>query len=749
MRQWSLWVILVFSILRTATAQVLMEVPLLLELPGKEQLIRAWYDGEEFLVEGNELFPALGFTVQRTETGLDALDTLHRYAFVCSPPSGPSCKVLMNDVLDQLGSALHFDENRLHLTASSVATTFDVRSLRTRQRSWAEVPGPHLFGRTRRVWGGMMVNWQLRRDAFGIHPSLRLTGSVLHGSIEADLDRSHSWVYRYDWPERTWLTQIEIGRDANRFAGISITNVPLARQRLHRVRNLRGQSAPHALIQAVISGEVVDQVQADAEGYYELSAPTWYGTTKLEVRTQPLGGQYIQSDHHYLFTPTSLVPPGKVFYQLRASKQHSALDLQYGMHPRLTLQGALALHSRHPEASVGFTLSPITFLALGAEIQIPSAHWLATLQLWRSGVQITAHLDGWQRQFQDLYVTASASKGPVSVLLRGTRSSFLTSFTEWGQRLSLQPEVWLHAHSGLLMQASWDVDQLRNVKRETHHRWRFAAGWAFPRLRIMGFATQDHIQKAYGVEGVLTFRSPSLAFRVGWDADHQMAVGGLSLQISSPFGSLFARVRRDAHGISHSQQIQGSVHLWDAVRLAPYGHQQSATELRIFEDTNGNGLQDPTEPILSHIDAELYQGGWTRLRTGALYAAYLEPYQRYQVRILEASIRDPALHPATGLEFSFTADPGRSKIIHVPMQRLIPVTGEITGLDRTPLRLRVRLNQTKATDVYRDGGFTLHLRSGHYTLTVVDILDQEPLAEKMIEVGTDPLHVVVDLKKGQ
>ena len=747
MRQWVLWAILALSILRTAAGQVLMEVPLLLELPGNEQLIRAWYDGEEFLVDGSELFSALGFTVQRTEAGLEALDALHRYAFVCSSPPSPSCKILVNDVLDQLGSALHFDQNRLHLTASSVATAFDVNSLRTRQRSWAEVPGPHLFGRTRSFWGGMMVNWLLRRDAFGIHPSLRLTGSVLHGSVEADLNHSHSWVYRYDWPERTWLTQIEMGRDANGFAGISITNMPLARQRLHRVQNLRGQSAPHALIQAIVSGEVVDQVQADADGYYELRAPAWYGTTKLEVRTQPLGGQRMQSNHHYLFTPTSLVPPGKVFYRLRASEKYSALDLQYGVHQRLTLQNALVLRGKHPEASVGFTLSPFTFLAADTKMQIPSAHWLATLQLWRSGIQVAVHLDGWKRQFQNLDVTASASKGPVSVSLRGTRSAFFTSFTDWDHRLSLHPEVWLHAHSGLLMQASWNVDWLSHVEQESHHRWRVAAGWAFPRLRITGFATQDYIQKAYGVEGILTLGGPSLAFRVGWDADHQTAIGSLSFQISSPFGSLFAQGRRDAYGISHSQQIQGSVHLWDTVRLAPYGHQQSATELRIFEDINGNGLQDLTEPILSHIDAELYQGGWTRLQTGALYAAYLEPYQHYQVRILEASIRDPALHPATGLEFSFTADPGRSKIIHVPMQRLTPVMGEITGLDRTPLRLKIFLNQTEASDVYRDGGFALHLRPGHYTLTVVDILDHEPLAEKMIEVGIDPLHVVINLEK--
>ncbi len=743
MRPWIFWGILALSSLHTSTAQVLMEVPLLLELPGKEQLIRAWHDGQEFLVAGNELFSALGFAVQHKEMGLEALDTKHHYAFICSSASDLSCKIPMNDVLDRLGSSLHFDQTRLHLTASSVATAFDVRSLRTRQRSWVEVPGPHLFGRTRSAWGGMIVNWQLRRDAFGVHPYFRVTGSVLHGSVEADFDHRYSWVYRYDWSERTWLTQIEIGHDANGFAGISATNISLARQRLHRMQNLRGKSVPHALIQAIISGEIVDQVQADAEGFYELNAPAWYGTTKLEVHTQPLGEKMIQSNHYYLFTPTSLVPPGKLFYRLHIREKHSSLHLQYGMRPKLTLQGAWKLHGRYPEASAGFTWSPITFLVADASVQIPSVHWQNTLQLWHSGVQVSVHLDGQHRHIQNLYVDASANMGPISLLLRGTRSSVLAASTEWKHRLSLHPEIWVHTLRGLLVQTRWDADWLRNV--DTHHRWHFSAGWAFPSLRVMGFARQDDLHKAYGIEGSLIFGRPALAFRMGWDADHQTMIGSLSLQISSSFGSLFTRGCRNVHGISHSQQIQGSVHLWDTVRFAPYGHQQSAVELRIFEDINRNGLQDLAEPLLPHIDAQLYQGGWSRLRTGALYAAYLEPYRRYQVRILEASIRDPDLHPVTGFTFSFTADPGRRKLIHVPMQRRIPVSGVIIGLDRTSLRLKILVNGTEETEIYRDGRFALHLRPGQYTLTVMDVLDQESLAQETIEVGTAPLHVVMDL----
>ena len=169
--------------------------------------------------------------------------------------------------------------------------------------------------------------------------------------------------------------------------------------------------------------------------------------------------------------------------------------------------------------------------------------------------------------------------------------------------------------------------------------------------------------------------------------------------------------------------------MWPGLALTPSGHQESAAELRIFEDLNGNGNQDANERILPHIDAQLYQSGWTRLKTGALYSAHLEPYQRYQVRILEASVRDPLLHPATGWTFSFTADPGRRKVIQVPMQQLVRVVGQVTALDRAPLRLKVLLNSEEHAEVYRDGGFALQVRPGRYTLTIIDVLDQEIIAE--------------------
>ena len=746
MRKRGLTTVLLMFALRVATAQVLMEVPLLLEVPGKEQMVRAWYDGEIFLVDGRELFYALGFTVQFQGAQLKALDARRQHVFACaSLPQGNTCKIALSDLLSGFGNALHFDRNRLELRASSVARTFDVRALRERQNSWIEAPGPHLFDRTRTLWGGLMVSWQVRHDAFGVRPYIQLTGSVLHGTVGATIGDDYTWVYRYDRPRSKWLTQVEAGRYTNGSTGLSITNVPLARQHLQSVRTIQGRTAPHALIQAVISGEVVDQVQADAEGRYELQTPVWYGTIKLEVRTQPLGGVRATSELHYQFTPTSLVPPNKVYYSAHVKEDAYAINLQYGLHERLTLRGALSQVQGHTEAVPGITFSPIVSLALSTQLHLPSMRWLTMLRMWRSGLRLNTYMDAQGGEFFNANITASASKGPFSLLLRGGRSVLVGRY----RSLILYPEIWLHHRTGLLMQANWGFDRLQGplVQAITSHSWRFAAGWSFARLRLVAYAERNYTQQAYGAEGLLTLRHKSLAFGAGWDVNHHLPVASLSIQITSSFGSLFAHGRRDAHGFTHSQQAQGSVHLWPGVALTPSGHQESAAELRIFEDVNANGKQDSGERILPHIDAQLYQSGWTRLKTGALYSAHLEPYQRYQVRILEASIRDPSLHPATGWDFSFTADPGRRKVIHVPMQQLVHVTGQITALDRAPLRLKVLLNNEERTEVYRDGGFALQVRPGRYTLTIIDVMDQDVLAEKSVEIGTEPIRVTIDLEE--
>ncbi len=745
-QKWSLVVLVMFLNMQTTVAQVLMEVPLLMELPGKKSLVRAWYDGESFYIDGQDLFENLKFSVQISGSKLIALDAHHRYEFDCGGvQANDGCKLPLHEVLDQLEPMLYFDETRLHLRASSAATMFENRSIRNHSPSWAEVPGPHLFGRNRKMWGGMMASWQVRRDQFGVRPSVKMTASALKGTVEGKVGNGFRWNYSYDWPDQSWLTQIKVEHLGQGASMLSFTNLPLIRPRLQHFREITGQSAPHALLQAVISGEVVDQVQADAEGKYRLHAPLWYGSSKMQIRSQSLGGVEEISRVIYQLTPESLLPPRKMYFQGHISQDIRRLHLQYGLYPKLTLQTEFEQMDQRLRISSGAILSPLSYLSLHTTMHLPDLDGELALQLWRPSVQVTAHLRARRHKLLNSSLTASASRGAWTMVVRGRQ----IAFGGQSQRLSIHPELWLHDAGGLLVHVRYEAT--RTYRNSSEHRfysgWRVATGWAFSQARVLAFVNRDRFSHLFGLEGFLILRHQSLSFSIGWEAKQRSPVVSLSLQASSAFGSLFVQSQRDAHGVTHSQHLQGSIQIGHDVRVSPYGQLESAVELRIFEDINGNAIEDPTEPIIPHIEAQIYQGSWTRLRSGSLYSSHLNPYQRYQVRLLEDSMRDPSLHPATGMDFSFTADPGRRKIITVAMQRLIPVTGKIRNIDRAPLRLQIRVNQKTTSDIYQDGGFSLHLHPGEYTFAIVDILTDEILARKTVKVDPLRFHFELDLKE--
>ena len=173
--------------------------------------------------------------------------------------------------------------------------------------------------------------------------------------------------------------------------------------------------------------------------------------------------------------------------------------------------------------------------------------------------------------------------------------------------------------------------------------------------------------------------------------------------------------------------------------------------LRLFEDANGDGRYQASESVLPHIQAQLYHGGLERRPDGVLRASYLEPFGRYQVQILEQSIRDPYLRPATGYTFSFVADPGRTKNIDIPMQRVPLVRGSVRGLRRAPSRLKVHVLrgglEAASAEVYRDGGFALRLEAGRYTVRLMDVISHERLYEDVLYVppGEELVSVLFEL----
>ena len=98
-------------------------------------------------------------------------------------------------------------------------------------------------------------------------------------------------------------------------------------------------------------------------------------------------------------------------------------------------------------------------------------------------------------------------------------------------------------------------------------------------------------------------------------------------------------------------------------------------------DTNLDGVYNNNEQVLYGAAAGVSGKGAKQQVDGTLKASSLEAYQEYAVDINPTSIPDPGLVPATGWLFRFIADPGRNKIMDIPMQPQPLLQGYITGWD--------------------------------------------------------------------
>ncbi|MDE2732430.1 MAG: hypothetical protein OXI38_13670 [Bacteroidota bacterium] len=746
-----------------ASERLFLEVPMLLDAPGQQQMIRAWYDGEHFFVDAAMLLDRLGFTVTVVESRLTALDVARTIVvdFDLRQQLAPQKQALGDEVLHAdgrfllsmaglghlFGSDIHFDADRLVLRVSTAAQRFDARALHRRRPLWSEAPGPLQFGRQRTLWGGVMMNWQLHRQPGYVQAGVSVTGSLLAGTLRGYVGTGRqSLTYLYDRPRSMRLTRLEFGRFADGVRGIRLSNRPLAQRQLQRMEELTGQTEPHALVEAHVGGHVMDQVLADGQGRYRLRTPVWYGTQVVELRTRPLGGQLERLARRYYLADPELVESGRWYYDVKVGhlRYGSALigDLQYGLARALTVTAAVGRQSTYSWLETGGIWSPLSYLTVRTSARWPARQFAAGFRAWTR----TVSLDGnWYARDQGgggLQLNAGGLFGPVSVNL----DAYAHRHPPYWESQLITPSLWLSANGGLTLRALWHLERSGVHKTQRRDYWQVGAGapikGAHARLSLSGRDTRWIL----GLEGFLVVGGWSVQVTTRVDARSGRIEGGLTLQANLPFASMAARALRRDSRLVHTQSFYGQVAVDRHLEFGRDVHQQSAAKLIIFRDINGNGRQEDGEPVLPHIRAQLYHANWTRDPDGTLYAGHLEPFSVYQVRLLEDSVRDPRLQPATGYAFSFVADPGRTKRLLVPMQPRLQVPGRILNADRPPSRMRVHATGGSSVPVYRDGGFTLLLTSGSHEIIVTDVLTKESLGQwqMMITADTSDLNLTLN-----
>ena len=732
---------------------VLLEVPLMVQAPGFHAVVRAYHDGERFFVDAAPFFERLGYTVERHGLQLQAADTGRQLALDFArmratrtgaapvPLHGNAIfsegryLVAVQSLQHLFGSDVFFDESRLSLQLSTVAESFDTFALGPRAYAGSEVPGPLRFGRRRHILGGVTASWHVSRQWRRGMPSpvegdVQFATSMLGGSVRGTLGRTPEATYLFDRPGRAHLTRVEIGRMApdgtKPLDAIRLSNMPLAALHRQRTETLKGRAAPHAMVEAVIGGQVVDRARVGQGGHYRLRVPAYYGSTEALVRVHPLGGAPAYQERHYVLATPSLVPPRRLYYDAVIA-DGGALHVRYGIGPRLTARMAAR---QRGAVHIGIAASPVPYVVLAAEIARPLKLAQASAHLWRRHISAETVFTNVRGDMQGHFAIRGQWRQ-----LGAQVSGFMSRMRGGWTARRFMPSVSWHGRSGFAARLQVQAARYGGLGR-TH--WHATAGRAFT-LRAGGMHFGAFVRGARalhsgGLEVLFSTRHLSVDLAIAYDPVTRQVSGQATLQLRT--GALgFAS--RMATGGAHRHSAYGSISVGPGIRLARAMRDETAALLRLFEDRNGNGALDPGELLMPDVEVQLFHAPLRRTPSGALRAMYLQPYAAYQVRILEQSIRDPWLRPQTGYAFSFIADPGRTKVLDIPLQRVPLVRGRVHAFERPNARLRVRALARGAlvatAPVYRDGGFALRLPPGRYVLQLDDgvdgtMLQQQPLS---------------------
>lgn len=757
------WIaIMVCALSPSLVAQpVLLDAPLVLHAPGYRGIWPAWYDGEVFWTEPRALMELLGYEVHASDTTeLAVRDRRHAIRFGFTEEMievnhavkytgsfamvGPAGVMLITlDALQEtLGADAVWDKSTLTLTLSSSAELFDPTRFGGRRTLGIEPTDNIQFPRERHWIGGVHVGYALahqwhQKRGRSISPTARVTAAVAGGTIRWFLTRSSSQLrYEFDL-QRAWLTRIEASYHPGGAApGLQLSNRPLHPRKVQREEVLTGVTIPHAIVRGKVFGAITEQVQADRHGRYTLRRPVFYGSTEASVEVEPLGGNPVDILEVRHLTPQDLLPSGRFEYDIHVSPTPD-VQVAWGVFDALTLRASAALRPRSTRISATVIPLPTASLSVSADA-LRRSGW-ASLRWWRPWGGVTGDYRRQEFPFRRQHWSSTLT------LAGDARSLYTRVLHE--QARQAPPLTTVTATLGWQVTPAFVLRSGVRYRSPTpktpsvHPTASYTLPIARPRTVVRLRAESAGVRPTAYEAGV---SASGRVWSTGLQVRRSVQSGDLEvrahLQLNTQRAWLDVRAGWDEEGYRHSQTLRGTIMVGEDIRLAALYTERTQAVIRLFTDTNLNGILDGGERLHLHARVDVGHLSVQHRATGEVIAPNLVPHEVYRVQIEPTSIPDPLLHPATGYTFAFHATPGKTRYIDVPLQMLPTIAGQLTGWPGSYSALQVHLQPQShpnptTVDVYQDGAFFAQLLPGSYHATIINRLTGEEVAAQALIVA--------------
>lgn len=661
--------------------------------------------------------------------------------------------------------AVRFDRARLHITHA--AATLPRPTV---------APAPLRYGRARPLWGSTHLDYRLTRTQWQqyevtYHGFLRTHTNALGGQLLAEgfLSRIDTTVeldvrtlsYQVDVSGSPWFTHGQAGRlnpydwlRQGPYEGVRLTNRPVVDPYVQRQARLHGVAEPDAIITASVGGLPVARVHADEQGRYTVRIPARYGSSQAELEITPPDGGPPRTQVRHLYVNQDLPPPGTFHWEARVGREVAdpeallvRAEARYGLTPRLAARIAYV----QPDLPlVGLTRNWRGFSA-DAEVVLPRA--AGRVRLWAQsrnvrlqteaayadknvGLWYRTRLGGtlqWQHARGSLFL-----QGAHRATFADTRLTRLTGSTT--VRLSRAMYALVSAGVSRLQWAEQDAEPWR-----THYSGTLTRTIA--RGLRMGLQGESGLVDFIGVTVHGQWRWTALGLRVGYD---EGLTASVTLRLDTPWASLTNRSSLSIESPqSHSQSLYGSMALGRNPRLTRQTPARSSALLQAFLDTDRDGRKDADEPLLEDVDIQVDHAQMRPVGPGAVRAELLVPHQHYQVTIDARSLKNPRLVLTPGERFTFVADPGQTKHIHIPVQKQTILEGSLETLpsfaaSRLIVVFLQEENERTRTEVSQEGRFSARLAPGTYRVVLKDLFELVDLGdyEISLQVRDQPVQTL-------
>ena len=756
--RWLIITVLVASIYnQPSKGQVVMlEVPLSVDLGGQISPMIAFSDGTHLWVDIADLAKHMGFDVAYPDSSHVLLRDANR-AIVFSPldssvtvnnevlstgvqyQRGVSGQMLvsMPSLQTAFGSDIAWDPFALTLRLSRRATLFTPTKREV-------LPAPRVFfPRSRTLLGGAHFYYDVRHSwsqSLGSNLSAYVTAniSVGGGVMRTNLSRTRPGV-NYQIPiDQPWLSHLSVAwRHGDDMPAFVISNRPLVPRTRFSTRSIEGITFPHAIVESVVGGETIERIQADIAGRYRVDVPIFYGTTRSSVKITPLGHSPLDALLSYELTPPTALPKHQFEYEARY-RRGGFLEGAYGVSDRATVRAQII---QTPLAAiVGTTLRVSPSMYAEVDANILDQVGTVTLRQWRSWGQ-------WDMRYRkstgshSITGLAIAQLGRLSLSGSVAHQRYATrSFTR------ITPSVGLQTSLGLEFQLRGHIFQTTSTRVGLTPTLIYARSIGRLLGRITAAAVTESgaiLEIQSGLHLSKRLWTVTLGARRHIEAASTELVG--SVQLNTDWAWLGFNGENRGGDVVLSQNARGTVGIGRGLTFSSIHRENAKVIFRFFEDLNRNGEKDGQESIVYGATLRGSNFGISRRFSGDLVTGDLSPNATYTATIEESSIDNPMLYPATGYRFGFVAQAGRTRILEIPLQPMIVMTGAIQGWDRANELLQIEMindeDVSQTLDVYRDGGFFAQISRGTYVLIIRTLIDGKVLYRGTHTITQEPLII--------